>query len=105
MIINRFSSQADPSWATAWFVSSQIGQWNWERFRNPEFDRLHEEAKSELDVNKRNAVYIHMQDLMEESGSYVFLTHGVNASLVRDTIQPGLSPDGLRQNFRDFTAA
>jgi peptide/nickel transport system substrate-binding protein len=104
IIINRFSSQADPSWATAWFVSSQIGQWNWERFRNPEFDRLHEEAKSELDADRRNAMYVHMQDLMEESGSYVFLTHGVNASLVRDTIRSGLSPDGLRQNFRDFAA-
>jgi peptide/nickel transport system substrate-binding protein len=104
MIINRFSSQADPSWATAWFVSSQIGQWNWERFASPEFDRLHEEAKSELDEGKRNAMYIHMQDLMEQSGSYVFLTHGVNASLARDTIIAGLSPDGLRQNFRDFTA-
>jgi len=54
--------------------------------------------------NWRNAMYIHMQDLMEDSGSYLFLTHGVNASLARDTIQPGLSPDGLRQNFRDFAA-
>ena len=103
--INRFSSQADPSWATAWFVSSEIGQWNWERFSNPEFDRLHDAAKSELDVPKRNAMYVHMQDLMEQSGSYVFLTHGVNASIAADRIKVGLSPDGLRQNFRDYAPA
>jgi len=105
ILINRFSSQADPSWATAWFVSSQIGQWNWERFANPEFDRLHDAAKSELDVQKRDAMYIHMQDLMEQSGCYVFLTHGVNASIAVDGIKVGLSPDGLRQNFRDYAPA
>jgi len=46
-----------------------------------------------------------MQDLMEESGSYVFLTHGVNAALCRDTIKPAISPDGQRLLFRQFTAA
>jgi ABC-type transport system substrate-binding protein len=35
--IVRFTMLPDPSWATAWFVSSQIGEWNWERFSNPEF--------------------------------------------------------------------
>src|SRR5262249_14336865 len=40
MHIIRFSMQPDPSWATAWFVTSQIGQWNWERFSNAEFDKL-----------------------------------------------------------------
>jgi peptide/nickel transport system substrate-binding protein len=95
----------DPSWATAWFVSSQIGEWNWERFSNPEFDRLHEDAKGELDATKRAAMYVRMQDLMEESGSYVFLTHGATASLYRDTVRPGLSPDGQLQAFADFAPA
>ena len=39
MHIVRFSMQPDPSWATAWFVTSQIGEWNWERFANDEYDR------------------------------------------------------------------
>ena len=34
--------QPDPSWATAWFVSSQIGEWNYERFSNAEYDKLHD---------------------------------------------------------------
>ena len=25
-------------------MSSQIGEWNWERYSSPEFDRLHEDA-------------------------------------------------------------
>ena len=105
MHIVRFSMQPDPSWAVAWFVTSQIGQWNWERFSNPEFDRLVIEGVGELDAQKRDAMYRHMQDLMEQSGSYIFLTHGVNAALYRNTIKPSLSPDAQRMLFRDFELA
>ena len=46
-----------------------------------------------------------MQDVMEESGSYIFLTHGVNAVLYRDTLKPSLTPDAQKFLFRDFEAA
>jgi peptide/nickel transport system substrate-binding protein len=105
MHIIRFSMQPDPSWATAWFVTSQIGQWNWERFSNAEFDKLADDGVAELDNKKRDALYRRMQDLMEESGSYIFLTHGVNAVLYRDTLKPSLSPDAQRFQFRDFELA
>jgi peptide/nickel transport system substrate-binding protein len=97
--------QPDPSWATAWFVSEQVGEWNWERFRNPEFDKLHQTLTSELDEKKRGEGYIRMQDLMEQSGSYVFLTHAVNAVIHRDTVEPALSPDAQRQFFQKFKPA
>jgi len=100
--IGRFSMLPDPSWATAWFVSSQIGEWNWERFSNAEFDRLHDAAKSELNATRRQEMYERMQDIMEDSGSYVFLTHGASASLYRESVKPGLSPDGQLQKFADF---
>ena len=29
MHIVRLSMEPDPAWATAWFVSDQIGEWNW----------------------------------------------------------------------------
>ncbi len=105
MMISRFTMQPDPSWATAWFVSSQVGEWNWERFRSPEFDRLHEEAKGELDTAKRAAMYVRMQDMLEESGSYVFLTNGATASLCRNTVKPALSPDGQFQMWAEFAPA
>ena len=103
--IVRFSMQPDPSWATAWFVTSQISEWNWERFSNPEFDKLHETLTSELDDKKRDAGYRRMQDLMEQSGAYIFLTHGVNAAIHRDTVVPALSPDAQRQFFKSFKPA
>lgn len=103
--IVRFSMQPDPSWATAWFVSEQVGEWNWERFRNPEFDRLHGSLTSELDEKKRDEGYRRMQDLMEQSGAYVFLTHGVNAAIHRDTVVPALTPDAQRQIWKYYKPA
>jgi peptide/nickel transport system substrate-binding protein len=102
LIISRFSMQPDPSWATVWFTSAQIGEWNYERFSNPEFDDLHVKAQTESDPKRRDEMYVRMQDLMEESGSYVFLTHGVNAQLYRGTIEPALSPDAQRFFFHRF---
>lgn len=95
LIISRFTMQPDPSWATAWFTPQQIGVWNWERFNSPEFGELHAKALVELDTAKRNEMYIRMQDLMEESGDYVFLTHEAVGVLCRSDIIPALRPDGV----------
>jgi peptide/nickel transport system substrate-binding protein len=95
LTIKRFSMTPDPYYATAWFVTDQIGDWNWEQFSNEEFDRLHEEALSETDPAKRDEMYRRMQDLMEESGGYRFITHGVTANLYADNIAPATRPDGL----------
>ena len=62
-------------------------------------------AMSEPDRGKRDAMYRRMQDVMEESGSYIFLTHGVNAALCRDAIKPAITPDGSRLDFANFALA
>ena len=105
LMISRFVMQPDPSWATAWFVQKQIGLWNWERFRNADYDTVEAAAKVESDAGKRNAMYIRMQDMLEESGSYVFLTHGSNAAIYRDTLRPGLAPDGQYKYLQEFAPA
>lgn len=105
MHIVRFSMRPDPSWATVWFTSAQIGEWNWERFSSKEYDQLHEQALAEPDQAKRHAMYVKMQDLLEESGAYVFLTHGVNAVLYRTHLRPALTPDGNRMLLRKFQLA
>src|SRR4051794_20093230 len=46
LTLQRFTMAPDPSWATAWFLPSQIGTWNWQRWDNPEFATLHEQALS-----------------------------------------------------------
>jgi peptide/nickel transport system substrate-binding protein len=104
LFIGRFTMEPDPSFATEWFTPKQIGVWNWERFDSPEFGRLNEEATGVLDSDKRAAMYRRMQDLMEESGSYVFLTNGATGVLYRDHIIPALRPDGV-VNLPLFRAA
>ncbi len=102
LILGRFSMQPDPSWATVWFTTDQIGVWNWERFSSPEFDKMHEEGLVETDPAKRDVLYKKMQDLMEESGDYVFLTHEATGVMHRDTVDPALKPNGepLFQKFK-----
>lgn len=104
LIVNRFSMLPDPYYATEWFTTAQVGIWNWERFSNKEFDKLNEEAISELDHDKRAAMYRKMQDLMEESGDYRFVTHEGSPVMYRKSMVPALRPDA-RPLYRYFTPA
>lgn len=102
--ISRFTMEPDPSWATVWFTPKQIGVWNWERWNSPEYAKLNDEALHERDNAKRDTMYKHMQDLMEESGAYTFITNGATPSIVRASVRPALLPDG-RPLLWEFAAA
>lgn len=104
LVLSRFSMQPDPSWATAWFTPEQVGVWNWERFDDAEYKALHDEGLSESDPAKRDEIYKRMQALMDESGSYVFLTHEVVGAIHRDEVAPGLKPNG-EPVFSEFKPA
>jgi len=104
LILNRFSMAPDPSYATAWFVTAQKGIWNWERFSDAEFDRLEAKAKAETDKNERAKMYEKMQDIMENSGAYRFITHEATPVIFNNSIKPAFRPDGLPL-FRNFASA
>ena len=95
LIINRFSMVPDPYYAAQWFTCDQVGIWNWERFCSEEYDKLHQQAVSETDPEKRDQMYRKMQDIMEESGAYRFLTHEGSPLMYRNTkVGPATRPDG-----------
>ncbi len=104
LIINRYSMVPDPAYAAVNHTSAQKGIWNWERFSNAEYDQLNEQARSEADTDKRGAMYQRMQDLMEESGSFRFITHEAQPMAVRNNVSAGLRPDG-RPLYRHFKPA
>lgn len=99
--MQSFAMLGDPYYATSWFVGEQVGVWNWERFRSKEFDRLHHQALALIDSQARDPLYQRMQHLMEDSGCYRFLAHGVEALLSRQSITPGYRADGF-PIYREF---
>ena len=95
--IMRYGAQADPFEPFQWFVSEQVGIWNWERWTSDEFDALYKEGIAESDSAKRNKIYLRMQEIMEDTGSYVWLTHEAEVYVHRNTVDVDLAPTGEMQ--------
>lgn len=95
LILNEFASLPDPYYQTSWFVSAQVGIYNWERFHSDRYDQLAKEAVTIDDPDLRAKLYREMQDLMEDSGAYRFLTHKRTPIAYRTTrMQAATRPDG-----------
>ncbi len=85
----RYRCSPDPSDAIQWFIKSQVGVWNWERWSDQEYEDLWTKGLTETDPAKRDKMYIRMQEIMEDTGAYVWITHDPlnyihKASLVPD---------------------
>lgn len=90
--IMQFGDAPDPSQMTQWYVGEQVGVWNWERWRNEEFDGLHYAALAESDSQKRAEMYLRMQEIMEDTGAYVWLTFPNSKIIYRDHVEPAILP-------------
>jgi peptide/nickel transport system substrate-binding protein len=71
----RYRMSPDPSDAIQWFVKSQVGIWNWERWSDPEYEELWTKGLAETNADKRQKIYERMQEIMEDTGAYVWITH------------------------------
>lgn len=94
MVLMNFAGGVDPSENLTWFRPAQIGVYNWSQFDSPEFESLYQQGMAETDSAKRGEIYRKMQDLMEQSGGFVFLTHETFAAIVRDGLKPTILADG-----------
>ncbi|MDC7124622.1 MAG: ABC transporter substrate-binding protein [Spirochaetales bacterium] len=100
-----FQMQPDPSWATMWFTSDQVGIWNWMRWANPEFDELHKQGLSETDDQKRQVIYEKMQKLMDDDAVAIWVTNGKTYFAYNaKKCSPAMTPNNSLQ-FRFFSAA
>jgi peptide/nickel transport system substrate-binding protein len=102
LYLTRFFLLPDPIWFTTWFTPEQIGIWNWERWDNKEYGELNAAQGMESDPAKRAAMIVKMQDLMEESGAYLWITNGIWPTLWRDPLKPAITPDGRYMLLKDF---
>ena len=84
----------DALYIMQYFTREQIGSWNWEALQNDEYEALVEKARTTPDEAERAGIYQRMQEIMMESGDFLFLSHAAYTVLSRDTMQVGRLPDG-----------
>ncbi|MDX8516423.1 ABC transporter substrate-binding protein [Mesorhizobium captivum] len=96
LFIRNDGGLPDPYYYTAWFTTAQVGIWNWARFRSSRYDELNDKAITIEDPTERAKLYYEMQDLLEDSGAYRFLTNGATPVVYRTTrIKAATRPDGV----------
>lgn len=105
MFIHRWGNGPDPSWATKFYTCNGVGQFNWERWCNEEYTELNARGMAAFEDAERAEIYERMATLLDESGAYILLTHGVQLLMYRDTIAPAYTPDGTRYFFAKFKRA
>ncbi len=84
----------DPSLTTMFFKCDQTEQWNWMYYCNPEFDKLNDQALTEMDPQKRADLYIQMQKMIDEAAGAVFVSNITLYYVARKGIEPSITPHG-----------
>ena len=95
--IMRYGSGPDPYEPFQWFVRDQVGIWNWERWSSDEFEDLFAKGVAETDPAERRKIYFRMQEIMEATGGYVWLTHEPEVFIHRADITAQFAPSGEMQ--------
>ena len=95
--IGGYSMQNDPAWATMWFTCDQIGVWNAYSWCDEDYDALHKQAMITLDSEKRDDLYIEMQQRWDQAAHSKFVTHGVRVYGYSPAIDPATTPNGKPQ--------
>ena len=105
MFIVRFNGKHDPNFIMQWFVSKQIGEWNWQRWNSPEFDALFAQSAGETDPAKRRQMVVDAQRLMDKSAAFVWLTNESNVLVYRNWMRPAGVPGWIDWQYDDWGAA
>lgn len=95
LVLMNFAGGIDPTENLVWFRPDQIGVYNWSFFDSKEFEELYQQAVVEQDDAKRKAIFNRMEDLMEDSGGFVFICFEPFVALHDDNLQPVILSDGF----------
>ena len=94
MNFNRWLAPPDLSWTTQWLLSSQAGIWNWQWFESKEFDDLHFAALGETDNTKRAQMLMDLQQMLDDSACYLWITQPPRPMVWQNNIAPAMKPNG-----------
>lgn len=105
LFILRFNAHIDPNFNTRFFQAEQIGQWNWQRWANSEYDALHKASAANMDPASRTAQIREMQKIMDQSAAFIWLTNEVVSYGHSASIVPAIMPNGNDWNLHYFRRA
>ncbi|MFO1034745.1 MAG: ABC transporter substrate-binding protein [Hyphomicrobiales bacterium] len=94
LALMNFAGGIDPTENLVWFRPDQIGVYNWSFFDSKEFEDLYQQGLVEQDDDKRKAIFNKMEDLMEDSGCFVFICFEPFLAIHDDDLKPVILADG-----------
>lgn len=105
LVCLNYSSAPDPAWFTMWFISDQVGVWNWMRWRSSEYDALHKKGLETMDPEERSGIYVKMQELWDEAAHTVWIRHDSQIYAHSKKIIPVMYPAEGVPMLREFKPA
>jgi peptide/nickel transport system substrate-binding protein len=94
LVLMNFAGGIDPTENLVWFRPEQIGVYNWSFFDSAEFETLFQSSMTEPDAEKRRAMFNRMEDLMEESGGFIFICFEPYLAIHDSNLVPVILADG-----------
>ena len=94
LALMSFAGGIEPTENLVWFRPDQIGVYNWSFFDSAEFEDLYQQVQVEADPAKRTAMFNRMEDLMEESGGFVFICFEPYIAIHDASLAPTILADG-----------
>ncbi|MEZ5913556.1 MAG: ABC transporter substrate-binding protein [Paracoccaceae bacterium] len=104
LVLQSYAGGVDPTENLVWFRPDQIGVYNWTFFDSAEYEELYQKSLVEQDTATRKAMFNRMEDLMEESGSFIFICFEPLVAIHKSDIGPFILSDGHPDPVR-FTKA
>jgi peptide/nickel transport system substrate-binding protein len=94
LVLMSFAGGIEPTENLVWFRPDQIGVYNWSMFDSPEYEELYQKVLVEADDAKRREMFNRMEDLMEDSGGFVFICFEPFLAIHDTNLVPVILPDG-----------
>jgi peptide/nickel transport system substrate-binding protein len=94
LVLMNFAGGIDPTENLVWFRPEQIGVYNWSFFDSAEYETLFQSSMTEPDAEKRRAMFNRMEDLMEDSGGFIFICFEPYLAIHDSALVPVILADG-----------
>lgn len=94
LVLMNFAGGIDPTENLVWFRPDQIGIYNWSFFDSPEYEAAYQASLGETDPAQRKVLFNRMEDLMEQSGGFIFLCFEPYLALHKASVVPSILADG-----------